>query len=69
MQQHHTTAVRLRRCHIHIGHPHLLAVIAKRQHADRVGIDKTFKADAVGFAGGGLGGMGRHGQQDEKGRS
>jgi len=33
-----------------------------------VGISKTFKADAVGFAQGGLGGVGRQGQQDEKGR-
>jgi hypothetical protein len=69
MEQHHNAAVRLRRCHVHIGHPHLLAVIVKRLHADRVGIGKTFEADAVGFARAGLCGMGRHGQQDEKGRS
>jgi hypothetical protein len=48
-----------------IGHPHLLAVIVKRQHADRVGISKTFKADAVGFARGGLGGVGQDRQGEE----
>ena len=50
MQQHHGAAVRLRRRHIHIGHPDLLAVIDQRQHVDGVGIGETFKADAVGLA-------------------
>jgi hypothetical protein len=49
-----------------IGHAHPLAVIVKRQHADRVGISKTFKADAVGFARGGLGGVGWRERQDDE---
>ena len=50
VQQHHDAAVRLRRRDVHIGHPHLLAVIDERQQVDGVGIGKAFKADAVGFA-------------------
>ena len=50
VQQHHGAAVGLRRRHIHIGHPHLFAVIDQRQHVDGVGVRETFKADAVGLA-------------------
>ena len=65
MQQHHDAAIRLRRRHVHIGHPHLLAVIDQRQQADGVGIGKTFKADAIGFAL--FRGMGGHERQGEEG--
>ena len=68
VQQHHDAAIRLRRRHVHIGHPQLLALVDERQQADRVGIGITFKADAVGFAL--LGGMGGHQRQgEEEGRS
>ena len=50
MQQHHGAAVRLRGSDVHIGHPHLFAVVHQRQQVDGVGIGKTFEPDAVGFA-------------------
>ena len=50
MQQHHGAPVRLRGSNIHIGHPHLFAVVHQRQQVDGVGIGKTFEADAVGLA-------------------
>ena len=50
MQQHHGAAVRLRRSDIHIGHPHLFAVVDQRQQVDGVGIGKAFEPDTVGLA-------------------
>jgi hypothetical protein len=67
MQQHHGAAVRLRRGNVHIGHPQWLAVIDQRQHADGVGIGKTFKADAVGLALRRFRGRGRDERQEEEG--
>ena len=50
MQQHHGAPVRLRGGDVHIGHPHLFAVIHQRQQLDGVGIGKPFEPDAVRFA-------------------
>ena len=54
MQQHHGAPVRLRGSYVHIGHPHLFAVVHQRQQVDGVGIGKAFERDAVGLACGGL---------------
>ena len=68
MQQHHGAAVRLRGGDVHIGHPHLFAVVHQRQQMDGVGIGKTLEPDAVGFARGGFGRMraGKAAQKNEK---
>ena len=66
MQQHHDAAVRLRRRHVHISHPQLLAVIDERQQVDGIGVRKTFEVDAVGLALGGLGGKGSGAWREQK---
>ena len=50
MQQHHRAPVRLRGSYVHIGHPHLFAVVHQRQQMDGVGIGETFERDAIRFA-------------------
>ena len=50
VQQHHGAAVRLRGSYVHIGHPHLFAVVHQRQQVDGVGIGKAFEPDAVRLA-------------------
>ena len=66
MQQHHGAAVRLRRSDVHIGHPHLFAVVDQRQHVDGVGIGKALEADAVGFARRGVGRCAQHSEQGDR---